>query len=82
MKYYEQYYEVESRALDFCKGWHSLKEWCDFGFNVIVYKGARYWDGLKDGMDQFEDVPDLELDCWDIDEDGYKIIYLRDGRKD
>ena len=74
-----KYYQAEMDAIRFCKGWHSLQEWADYGFNKVVYEDKGYWDGLLNGYEEFEDVPNLEMDYWEIDEDGYKYIVLRKG---
>ena len=75
----KKFYQAEMEALRFCKGWHTLKEWADYGFNKVVYEDKEYWDGLLNGHEEFEDVVNLEMDYWDIDEDGYKFIVLRKG---
>lgn len=76
-----KYYQAEMEAIDFAKGWHSLKEWAKYGFNKVVYNGKEYWDGLLEGQFDFEDIKDLEMDEWDFDEDGYRFIVLRKGDK-
>lgn len=69
---------------DFCKGYHTLKEWADYGFNKVRYNGKSYWDGMENGEnpithEQDEEYGLLEMDYWDTDEDGYKYIVLKEA---
>lgn len=74
-------YEAEYQAHNFWKGWHTLKEWAEFGFNKVVFNGKGYWDGLLEGEFKITDAynPMLEMDYWDNDEDGYIVVYLKEG---
>lgn len=73
-------YLSEYRANNFEKGWHTLREWAEFGYNRVEFNGHAYWDGLMDGEFKIEDLynPMLELDYWDTDEDGYKVVILKE----
>ena len=78
----QKFYEAEMRAFDFMRGWHSLQEWADYGFNKVVFEDKSYWDGLLNGdEDIYEDVENLEYDYYENDEDGYMTVYLRKGEK-
>ena len=74
-------YEMEYQAHNFMKGWHSLREWAEFGFNKVVFEGRSFWDGLENGCDDFEDIDDLEMSYIDFDDDNYMYVGLERGRK-
>lgn len=74
-------YEMEYQAHNFMKGWHSLKEWAEFGFNKVVFEGRSFWDGLENGCDDFEDIEDLEMSYIDFDGDNYMFVGLERGQK-
>lgn len=40
-----RFYMAEKEANDFLKGFHTLKEWANFGFNKVRYNGEWYYDG-------------------------------------
>lgn len=73
-------YEMEVKAHNFMKGWHSLKEWAEFGFNKVVFEGREFWDGLEDGYKEFEDIDDLEMSYIDFDYDNYMFVGLERGK--
>lgn len=77
-------YEEEYQAHQFWKGWHTLKEWADFGFNAVVFNDRRYWDGKMDGEFEITDAynPELEMDYYDFDEDGYLIVFLKEVERE
>lgn len=77
-----KFYQAEMEAFDFMKGHHTLKEWASYGFNKVVYNGAVYYDGLKDGYGKIteEENEEAGLLTWsykDYDEDGYMFLVLK-----
>lgn len=80
-----KFYQAEMEAFDFMKGYHTLKEWANYGFNKVVYDGHEYWDGLRndnDGQHRITDEDDkkaglLAWDIYDYDDDGFMYVVLR-----
>ena len=77
-----KFYQAEMEAFDFMKGYHTLKEWANYGFNKVVYNDTPYWDGLKDGLHKITDKENdeaglLTWDYKDYDEDGYMYVVLK-----
>lgn len=77
-----KFYEMEMDAQDYCRGYHTLKEWASYGLNKVVFNGEEYWDGHKDSCEPITDeenekLGQLEVDYWDTDEDGYKYVVLK-----
>lgn len=77
-----KFYQAEMEAFDFMKGYHTLKEWANYGFNKVVYNDISYWDGLKDGLHKITDKENdeaglLTWDYKDYDEDGYMYVVLK-----
>lgn len=82
-----KFYQAEMEALDFMKGYHTLKEWASYGFNKVVYNGSDYYDGLKDGQYEIteEENDKAGLLTWeyrDYDEDGYMYLVLEKAREE
>ena len=77
-----KFYQAEMEAFDFMKGYHTLKEWANYGFNKVVYDGHDFWDGNNfDGTpisdEQDEEAGLLTWDYKDYDEDGYMYVVLK-----
>lgn len=77
-----KFYQAEMEAFDFMKGYHTLKEWANYGFNKVVYDGHEYWDGhnfdgtpISDAQD--EEAGLLTWDYKDYDMDGYMYVVLK-----
>lgn len=82
-----RFYQAEMEARDFMKGYHTLKEWANYGFNKVIYDGRTYWDGLKDGGERITDEEDaaaglLTWDYKDYDEDGFMYVVLKRAEDD
>lgn len=76
-----KFYEAEMEAFNFMKGYHTLKEWAEYGFNKVIYNGHSYWDGHNfDGTEisdeQNEEAGLLTWTYKDYDEDGYMFLEL------
>lgn len=77
-----KFYQAEMEAFDFMKGYHTLKEWASYGFNLVKYNGADYYDGLKDGTEPIADEENekaglLTWDYYDYDDDGFMYVVLK-----
>lgn len=77
-----KFYQAEMEAFDFMKGYHTLKEWASYGFNLVLYNGREYWDGYRDGNHRITDEENdkaglLTWDYKDYDEDGYMFVVLK-----
>lgn len=72
-----KYWQAEYEAIQFAKGYHTLQEWADYGFNQVMFEDKAYYEGKLDGQHEIEDKDVMcELSYWDIDEDGYKVWYV------
>lgn len=77
-----KFYQAEMEAFDFMKGYHTLKEWAEYGFNKVVYNDTPYWDGLREGNYKITEEENtkagtLTWDYKDYDEDGYMYVVLK-----
>lgn len=82
-----KFYQAEMEAFDFMKGYHTLREWANYGFNKIQYNEHEYWDGLRDGQYEIteEENDKAGLLTWeyrDYDEDGYMYLVLEKAKED
>ena len=76
-----KFYQAEMEAFDYMKGYHTLKEWANYGYNKVVYDGHEFWDGNNfDGTpiseEQNEEAGLLKWDIYDYDDDGYMYVEL------
>lgn len=76
-----KFYQAEMEAFDFMKGYHTLKEWAEYGFNKVIYDERSFWDGANsDGTpiskEQNEEAGLLMWDTYDHDTDGYMYVVL------
>lgn len=77
-----KFYQAEMEALDFMKGYHTLREWASYGFNKVIYDHHEYYDGMRDGQYKITDEENdgvglLTWDYKDYDEDGYMYVVLK-----
>lgn len=77
-----KFYQAEMEAFDFMKGYHTLKEWANYGFNKVIYNDVGYWDGLRDGQykiteQENEEAGLLTWDYKDYDEDGFMFVVIK-----
>lgn len=76
-----RFYMAEKEVMDFLRGYHTLKEWANFGFNKVIYNNEAYCDGyrLNGGRITDEENKEAGLLDWverDWDADGYMYIVL------
>lgn len=76
-----KFYQAEMEAFDFMKGYHTLKEWANYGYNKVIYDGNAYYDGLREGNYKITDEENekaglLMWDTYDYDDDGYMYVEL------
>lgn len=76
-----RFYLAEKEAHDFMKGYHTLKEWANFGFNKVIYNNEAYYDGCHADGKRITDKENEEAGLldWverDWDADGYMYLVL------
>ena len=76
-----RFYMAEKEVMDFLRGYHTLKEWANFGFNKVIYNNEAYYDGYHMNGGRITDEEDKEAGLldWverDWDADGYMYIVL------
>lgn len=79
-------WQAEYDAFEFAKTRHTLKEWADYGFNRVQITGTQriFYDGgewVEGGVLKIDDDDKYELDFWDFDDDGYRIVFIRKEEK-
>lgn len=76
-----RFYQAEMEAFNFMKGYHTLKEWANYGYNKVIFNGETYWDGLHADGRRITDAENeqaglLKWDTYDYDDDGYMYVEL------
>ena len=76
-----RFYMAEEEVMDFLRGYHTLKEWANFGFNKVIYNNEAYCDGYHLNGGRITDEENKEaglLDwvVWHWDADDYMYIVL------